>query len=121
MVAETDRATSVSVMEGESVILQNDVSEIQRDDLIVWRFGDKGVLLAKIDMETNDRSLNNADERFRDRLKLDPDGSLTIKKIRTTDSGLYDYRSEAVRAHRDSWFLSVVSLYKVFQCSDRHR
>ncbi len=90
MVAETDRATSVSVMEGESVILQNDVSEIERDDLIVWRFGDKGLLLAKIDMETNDRSLNNADERFRDRLKLDPDGSLTIKKIRTTDSGLYE-------------------------------
>ncbi len=90
MVSETDGVKSLSMMEGESVILQNDVSEVQRDDLIVWRFGDKGILLAKIDVETNDTSLNNADERFRDRLQLDPNGSLTIKKTRTTDSGLYE-------------------------------
>uniref|UniRef100_A0A8C2JFV6 Immunoglobulin V-set domain-containing protein n=1 Tax=Cyprinus carpio TaxID=7962 RepID=A0A8C2JFV6_CYPCA len=52
---------SLSVMEGESVILRNDFSEVQRDDLIVWRFGNKGILLAKFDVETNDTSLNNDD------------------------------------------------------------
>ncbi|XP_016097437.1 uncharacterized protein [Sinocyclocheilus grahami] len=77
-------------MEGDSVTLQSDVSEVQRDDLIVWRFGDKGILLAKIDVETNETSLNDADERFRDRLKLREARSLTIKKTRTTDSGLYE-------------------------------
>uniref|UniRef100_A0A671LFK3 Ig-like domain-containing protein n=1 Tax=Sinocyclocheilus anshuiensis TaxID=1608454 RepID=A0A671LFK3_9TELE len=90
VVGETDGVKSVSVMEGDSVTLQSDVSEVQRDDLIVWRFGDKGILLAKIDVETNETSLNDADERFRDRLKLDEARSLTIKKTRTTDSGLYE-------------------------------
>ncbi|XP_058618149.1 uncharacterized protein LOC131531425 isoform X2 [Onychostoma macrolepis] len=111
VVGETDGVKSLSVMEGESVILQNDVSEVQRDDLIVWRFGDKGVLLAKIDVETNDRSINNADERFRDRLKLDPDGSLTIKNTRTTDSGLYELQ---IRGRESSQqFLVSVSEKKV--------
>ncbi|XP_059399812.1 uncharacterized protein LOC132131734 [Carassius carassius] len=90
VVGETDGVKSVSVMEGDSVTLQYDVSEVQRDDLIVWRFGDKGLLLAKIDVESNNTSLNDADERFRDRLKLSESRSLTIKNTRTTDSGLYE-------------------------------
>ncbi|XDV23419.1 hypothetical protein PO909_027998, partial [Leuciscus waleckii] len=91
VVGETDGVQSVSVMEGESVTLNTDVTEVQREDLIVWRFGDKGILLAKIDVETNKTSLNKADERFRDRLKLDQQtGSLTINNTRTTDSGLYE-------------------------------
>ncbi|XP_048024601.1 uncharacterized protein LOC125254174 [Megalobrama amblycephala] len=90
VVVETDGVKSVSVTEGDSVILQSDVSEVQRDVLIVWRFGDKGILLAKIDVENKEISLNDADGRFRDRLKLDVNGSLTIKNTRTTDSGLYE-------------------------------
>ncbi|XP_026105567.1 uncharacterized protein LOC113077376 isoform X1 [Carassius auratus] len=90
VVGETDGVKSVSVIEGDSVTLQYDVSEVQRDDLIVWRFGDKGLLLAKIDVESNNISLNDADERFRDRLKLSESRSLTIKNTRTTDSGLYE-------------------------------
>ncbi|XP_043078600.1 uncharacterized protein LOC122327357 [Puntigrus tetrazona] len=90
VVGETDGVKSLSVTEGESVILHIDVSEIQRDDLIVWRFGDKGVLLATVDVEANGTSLNDADERFKDRLALDHTGSLSIKKTRTTDSGLYE-------------------------------
>ncbi|KAK9958451.1 hypothetical protein ABG768_010571 [Culter alburnus] len=99
VVVETDGVKSVSVMEGDFVILQSDVSEVQRDVLIVWRFGDKGILLAKIDVENKEISLNDADGRFRDRLKLDLNGSLTIKNTRTTDSGLYELQ---VRGHESS-------------------
>ncbi|XP_059424994.1 uncharacterized protein LOC132159489 [Carassius carassius] len=106
VVGETDGVKSMSVMEGESIILRNDFSEVQRDDLIVWRFGDKGVLLAKFDVETNDTSLNNADEKFRDRLKLDRNGSLTIEKTRTTDSGIYELQIRG-RASSQRFLVSV--------------
>ncbi len=48
---------SVSMMEGDPVTLHTD-AEIHTDDLIVWRFGDKGILLAKLDVGTNETSLN---------------------------------------------------------------
>ncbi|KAK9951781.1 hypothetical protein ABG768_028214, partial [Culter alburnus] len=89
VVGETDgvKSVSMSVTEGQSVTLPMD-AEMHKDALMLWRFGDKGILLAKIDVETNEISLNNADERFRDRLQLNQTGSLTIKNTRTTDSGL---------------------------------
>ncbi len=80
---------SVSMMEGDPVTLHTD-AEIHTDDLIVWRFGDKGILLAKLDVGTNETSLNAADERFRDRLQLDQTGSLIITNIRTEHAGLYE-------------------------------
>ncbi|XP_042604879.1 uncharacterized protein LOC109105257 [Cyprinus carpio] len=89
VVNETDGMKSVSVMEGDSVTLHTD-AEIHTDDLIVWRFGDKGILLAKLDVGTNESSLNDADERFKDRLQLNQTGSLTIKKTRTEHTGLYE-------------------------------
>ncbi|XP_016111823.1 uncharacterized protein, partial [Sinocyclocheilus grahami] len=78
---------SVSVKEGEPVTLH--VPQLQGDVLIVWRFGDEGKLIAKHDIEAKSSPLYDTDERFRDRLKLDQTGSLTITKTRTTDSGLY--------------------------------
>ncbi|XP_052431997.1 uncharacterized protein LOC127972502 [Carassius gibelio] len=90
VVEETDGVKSVSVNIGESVILQNDAAELQKDDLVIWRFGDKGLLLAKIDVGTDNHSLNDADERFRNRLKLDQTGSLTITNARTEHAGLYE-------------------------------
>ncbi|XP_067271110.1 uncharacterized protein [Pseudorasbora parva] len=89
VVVETDGVKSLSVTEGESVTLPNG-AEMNKHDLMLWRFGDKGLLLAKIDLETKETSLNDDDERFRDRLKLDQTGSLTITNTRTTDSGLYE-------------------------------
>ncbi|XP_051726917.1 uncharacterized protein LOC127500068 isoform X2 [Ctenopharyngodon idella] len=106
VVVEMDGVKSVSVTEGDSVILQSDVSEVQRDVLIVWRFGDKGILLAKIDVENKETSLNDADGRFRDRLKLDLNGSLTIKNARTTDSGLYELQVRG-RESSQQFHLSV--------------
>uniref|UniRef100_A0A8C2DYA1 Immunoglobulin domain-containing protein n=1 Tax=Cyprinus carpio TaxID=7962 RepID=A0A8C2DYA1_CYPCA len=87
---KTDGVKSVSVNEGESVVLQNDAAELQKDDLIIWRFGDEGILLAKIDVETNNHSLNDDDERFRNRLQLNQTGSLTITNARTEHAGLYE-------------------------------
>ncbi|ROJ25803.1 hypothetical protein DPX16_1009 [Anabarilius grahami] len=81
----------MEVMEGESVTLNPDPTELQRDDIrILWKFGNFGI--AQINRQDNKISLfnNSADGRFRDRLKLDHQtGSLTIISSRTTDSGLY--------------------------------
>uniref|UniRef100_A0A8C1RAB7 Ig-like domain-containing protein n=1 Tax=Cyprinus carpio TaxID=7962 RepID=A0A8C1RAB7_CYPCA len=81
----------VSVMEGDSVTLHTDVKTNQQED-IRWRFND--ILIAEITGDLSfictDVQCNNGTERFRDRLKLDHQtGSLTIRDIRTTDSGDY--------------------------------
>uniref|UniRef100_A0A8C1LJJ0 Ig-like domain-containing protein n=1 Tax=Cyprinus carpio TaxID=7962 RepID=A0A8C1LJJ0_CYPCA len=86
---KTDEIKSVLEMEGESVTLNTDVTVTQRNK-ILWKFGDRGVLIALLD--DNVVSLFNGIEgQFRDRLQLDHrTGSLTIMNIRTTDSGLYE-------------------------------
>nr|XP_055072945.1 uncharacterized protein LOC129452891 isoform X1 [Misgurnus anguillicaudatus] len=83
---------TVSVTEGESVTLQTDV-QIQKDDLILWRFGPDGVLIAKGDMVDNKISYIDADGRFRDRLMLDDQtGNLTITNITNKDIGEYQLK-----------------------------
>ncbi|XP_043082729.1 uncharacterized protein LOC122330011 isoform X2 [Puntigrus tetrazona] len=91
VLTETDEITSlsVSVTEGDPVTLPGD-AETHKNALMLWRFGDKGILLAKIDSETGEISLNDADERFRDRLQLNQNGSLTIKNSRSEHAGLYE-------------------------------
>ncbi|ROL49285.1 hypothetical protein DPX16_4336 [Anabarilius grahami] len=106
VVGEKNGVKSVSEMEGNSVTLNTD-TEIHTDDLIVWRFGDNGILLAKIYAETNETSLNYADENFRDRLKLDQTGSLTITNTRTTDSGVYELQIRGSQSSHKTFFLSV--------------
>ncbi|XP_026109282.1 SLAM family member 9-like [Carassius auratus] len=81
------------VMEGDSVNLQINVTEIQTDDLIMWKFGTKKTLIVKINRATNEISIkdDDLDGRFRGRLKVDHQtGSLIITNTRTTDSGLYE-------------------------------
>nr|XP_021325232.1 uncharacterized protein LOC100536726 [Danio rerio] len=81
---------SLSVTEGNPVTLHTDFTELHGDELIVWRFGDEGKLLAKEDKETKSSPYYDTDERFRDRLKLhDQTGSLTINNMKDTDAGLY--------------------------------
>ncbi len=88
MFGDTDEVKSVSVMEGDSVTLNTDLTEIQTDDLITWRFGHNSMLIAKLNRAFI--SLYDVfDGRFRDRLKLDHTGSLTITNTSTSDSGLY--------------------------------
>ncbi|XP_058616956.1 uncharacterized protein LOC131530610 [Onychostoma macrolepis] len=82
-----DEVKSVSVTEGDSVTLNSDDTDIMGDELIMWRFGNNNSLIAKMNRKDNKREFY--DERFRDRLKLDQTGSLSITNTRTTDSGLY--------------------------------
>ncbi|XP_056614376.1 uncharacterized protein LOC130429686 [Triplophysa dalaica] len=99
--SDTCEVKSESVMEGDSVTLNTDI-QTQRDDLILWRFGDDGVLIAKHDKEDNKSSIYDdvLDGRFRDRLKLDPHtGALIITNTKTTDTGLYKLK---ISSNRDT-------------------
>ncbi|XP_051741613.1 uncharacterized protein LOC127508063 isoform X4 [Ctenopharyngodon idella] len=88
-----DAVKSESVTEGESVSLNSSVTQIQTHEEIEWKFGD--FLIASV---KNNKSMSydgSAAGRFRDRLKLDQTGSLTIINSRTTDSGLYTVSSSS--------------------------
>ncbi|XP_077094000.1 SLAM family member 5-like [Siphateles boraxobius] len=78
---------SMSVIEGDSVTLKPNVAILRNK--ILWRFGDQGSLIALID--AGQISLfDGPDGRFKDRLKLNHTGSLTITNTRTSDSGPYE-------------------------------
>uniref|UniRef100_A0A9J7Y9K0 Immunoglobulin V-set domain-containing protein n=2 Tax=Cyprinus carpio carpio TaxID=630221 RepID=A0A9J7Y9K0_CYPCA len=104
-----DEVKSVSVMEGDSVTLHTDDTDIQRTDLIMWKFGPKDIIIAQIDRKNNMMTIfnDNADERFRDRLKLDQTGSLIITNTRTTDSGLYKVHSRRSETPLNTFNLTV--------------
>ncbi|ROL55099.1 SLAM family member 5 [Anabarilius grahami] len=81
-------------MEGDSVTLYTDLTEIHEDDDITWTFGAENSLIAKIKKKKQTFNTSDGpDGRFRDRLKLDDQtGSLTITNIRTEHAG--DYQLE---------------------------
>ncbi len=77
---------SVSVMEGDSVTLNTDLTEIHEYNDILWKFGVENSLIAEINREKQIFSIYDdvPDGRFRDRLKLNHQtGSLTITNITT--------------------------------------
>ncbi|XP_043078571.1 uncharacterized protein si:rp71-36a1.1 isoform X3 [Puntigrus tetrazona] len=81
---------SVSVLEGDSVILHTDVSEIQSDDVIQWRFEHRNPPVAEINRKAIITS-DGPDGRFKDILQVDHwTGSLTIRNIGTKHSGFYE-------------------------------
>ncbi|XP_073718232.1 uncharacterized protein [Misgurnus anguillicaudatus] len=83
---------SFTVMEGESVTLPCNV-QTQRDDLILWRFGDERALIAEVDMEDNKISYIDADGRFKDKLMLnDQTGDLIITDSKTKHTGVYQLK-----------------------------
>ncbi|XP_057180935.1 uncharacterized protein LOC130548285 isoform X3 [Triplophysa rosa] len=89
--ADADEVKSVSVMEGDSVTLHTDLTELQTDDLIQWKFVPHAVLIAEINKHANLSSIYDDDDvSFKGRLQLDDQtGSLTITDIKITNSGLY--------------------------------
>ncbi|KAL1251779.1 hypothetical protein QQF64_019575 [Cirrhinus molitorella] len=95
----------VSVMEGDSVTLHTGV-QMKQKEKIRWYFNHTAIarILGDLSNSCTDVQCNeDADERFRDRLRLDHQtGSLTIRDIKTTDSGFYDLLINRVRrrSHR---------------------
>uniref|UniRef100_A0A671MKV3 Immunoglobulin domain-containing protein n=1 Tax=Sinocyclocheilus anshuiensis TaxID=1608454 RepID=A0A671MKV3_9TELE len=83
-----DAVKSELVTKGETVTLQTNVTEIQKDDQILWIFGE--IVIAEI---------NKAAQRFnKGRLKLNNQtGSLNITNTKTTDSGLYELKISSSR------------------------
>ncbi|XP_050951529.1 uncharacterized protein LOC127154166 [Labeo rohita] len=81
-----------TVIEGEPVTLNTNRNELQRDDVVEWKFG--GNVIAKISRTANkicQKTYDGADEKFRNKLVLDSKtGSLTIRNTKTVDSGEYE-------------------------------
>ncbi|XP_016120742.1 natural killer cell receptor 2B4-like, partial [Sinocyclocheilus grahami] len=96
-----------SVMEGDSVTLNTDDTEILEDDDILWKFGVKMSLIAQIRRYPGIFNTSDVpDGRFRDRLKLDNQtGSLTITNTTSEHAGLY--KLEISGAKRSSKTFSV--------------
>ncbi|XP_026107904.1 SLAM family member 9-like [Carassius auratus] len=74
---------------GDSLTLNPNLTNIQRNDEIEWRF--EGTRIARVIVPNSEYYDENT---FKDRLKLDHQtGSLTITNTRTTDSGLYQLKT----------------------------
>ncbi|XP_067309655.1 uncharacterized protein [Pseudorasbora parva] len=87
-----DELNTREVKEGDSVTLHTGVTEIQRYDKILWRFGPRGSVIAQISVRTSEISLGD-DERFRDRLQMNGEtGDLTIRDVKITHSGDYQLK-----------------------------
>ncbi len=104
--AETNEIQSV--MEGDSVTLNTDVTEIYEVDDIFWNY--ENSLIAKINREIQIFSIYDdvPDGRFRDRLKLDHQtGSLTITNMRTEHTGVYKLQISGVKVTLKTFNVSV--------------
>ncbi len=106
----TDEVKSISVMEGDSVTLWNDVTDIQKYLLIQWMF--RNTRIAEVGRLTQTNSTyDGPDGRFRDRLNLDQTGSLTITNTRITDSGLYKVTAISSETSYMSFSVTVYGEY----------
>ncbi|XP_048037868.1 uncharacterized protein LOC125263052 [Megalobrama amblycephala] len=96
----------LSFIEGDSVTLNSDLTEMKDDDRILWRFGKTliAVIIKRVDrFPVYDDVL---DGRFRDRLKLDNQtGSLTITNITMKHAGYYELQTNNKRVH---FYLAVI-------------
>ncbi len=109
-VPAADQMKRQSVKEGESATLHPGI--IQTNDVMKWYFNDTCIAEIKtINTSTDDQCV--ADERFRDRLKVNQTGSLTITNTRTTDSGLYTLQISSSR-------ICVIKSFSVTVNSEYH-
>nr|XP_055072922.1 uncharacterized protein LOC129452880 isoform X1 [Misgurnus anguillicaudatus] len=99
---------TVLVNEGDSVTLHAGVTEIQMDVVIEWMFGHDQVLIAVINRAADTISLDGADVRFRDRLKLNNQtGDLTITDIRSEHTGVYKLEITGEKTTTKTFSVSV--------------
>ncbi|XP_052445194.1 uncharacterized protein LOC127986959 isoform X2 [Carassius gibelio] len=107
---------------GNKAHSDSDVTEIQRNDLILWTFilPNSEARVAEIYKQivsVYDNKENN--ERFRDRLKIDEQtGSLTITNINKLHSGLYKLQIMNGDVKHKSFNLAVYALLTVPVISD---
>ncbi len=82
---------TMTVIEGDSVTLYTNLTEIQNDDTILWLFGPKVSVISQITRKRDLTSFFVTDDgRFRDRLQVDQKtGSLTIRNTRIRHLGQY--------------------------------
>ncbi len=107
--ADQDQMKRRSVKEGESATLH---PGIIKTNVMKWYFNDTCIAEIKtINTSTDDQCV--ADERFRDRLKVNQTGSLTITNTRTTDSGLYTLQISSSR-------ICVIKSFSVTVNSEYH-
>ncbi len=97
----------MSVIEGDSVLLHTDVTDICDDEDILWKFGAEKSRIAEISRKKQS-TFNGPDGRFRDRLKLDSKtGSLTITNTRTEHAGHYEQEISGAKLLLKTFSVSV--------------
>ncbi len=101
-------------MEGDSVTLHTNVTEIREDDDILWKFGAEKSQIAKMKKKKQIFSTyDGPGERFRDRLKLDNQtGSLTITNITTQHDGVYQLEITGAKKTSKTFSVSVYGEYR---------
>ncbi|XP_048038398.1 uncharacterized protein LOC125263455, partial [Megalobrama amblycephala] len=103
----------VSVMEGDSVTLYIDDTEIHEKDNILWTYGAENSLIAIMNREDGIFfTYDSVDGRFRDRLKLDDQtGSLTITNITTEHAGDYQLEISGAKLTKKTFSVSVYGVF----------
>ncbi|ROL49299.1 T-lymphocyte surface antigen Ly-9 [Anabarilius grahami] len=99
-------------MEGDSVTLYTDLTEIHEDEDILWKYGAETSLIAEISRAAGIFSTSDGpEERFRDRLKLDDQtGSLTITNITTEHAGVYELLISGLKLTTKTFRVSVYAV-----------
>ncbi len=112
MFGATDHIT-MSVMEGDSVSLHTNLTEILNDDTLLWVFGPKGFVISQITRKSDLTSFFVTDDvGFRDKLQVDQKtGSLTIRKTRIRHSGQYKLTISREKSTTKTFNVTVIGEY----------
>ncbi|XP_073721623.1 uncharacterized protein [Misgurnus anguillicaudatus] len=87
---EACKVKSMSVMEGDSVTLHTDITELQSKDEIGWWFNNMRIARIKRSRNINPIYEDHVTQIFKDRLKMNNQtGDLNITNIRSEHTGLY--------------------------------
>ncbi len=98
------------MMEGDSVTLKTNVTEINEGDSIVWKYGAEKSQIARMNKKKQNFSSDVLDGRFRDRLKLNNQtGSLTITN---QHAGCYELQISAAKRTSKTFNVSVYGEYR---------
>ncbi|XP_050958199.1 uncharacterized protein LOC127159410 [Labeo rohita] len=112
---------SAFVMTGDSVTLHTGVTTNQQED-IIWYCNNIRIAQITGDLRyiCTDVQCNKGTERFRDRLKLNNQtGSLTIIKINTADTGIYELKIFSIRSSSKKTF--SVTVHEVSAADEMER